>query len=375
MIKLISKKQKIFICATEQSGDNIGKNIIENILKSNSKFIFEGIGGSKMKPLMKKQYFTIKEFKSIGIFEVIFSIKKYFLMIKKLVNIVHNNNYYSIITIDSPDFNYPLVKRINKKYFKGKIIHIVAPTVWAWRKNRAKKFSKYYDLMLTLFEFENKYFEKFNLKTKCIGHPIYHIRRNLKFNHKKNLIAFLPGSRNGELKSLFDYFNKAYEHLLDKKIDIQIFIPTLPHLKSEIIHKTKHWKLNTIITSDNKKIEQLYKKTNYALVCSGTASLEIAKRGIPQLIIYKLNIFTEIFASFFVKVRFACIINIIERRMIIPELTNSNLDFKKFHLEFDNLITNKKNNKTQINQVKKIIKKITLNKSPYLIGANEILKL
>ena len=61
--------------------------------------------------------------------------------------------------------------------------------------------------------------------------------------------------------------------------------------------------------------------------------------------------------------------------MVIPELTNSNLNFNKFILEFDNLMTNKKNNKNQINEVKKIIKKITLNKSPYLIGSREILKL
>ena len=110
-----NKKKQIFICATEQSGDNIGASIISELLKIYPHLIFEGVGGSKMKPYMKKQFYSLKDFKSLGVFEIIFSIKKYINIINFLVKLIIKNKYDLILTIDSPDFNYPLVNKIRKK--------------------------------------------------------------------------------------------------------------------------------------------------------------------------------------------------------------------------------------------------------------------
>ena len=370
------KNKKIFICATEQSGDNIGKNILENLFYDFPYLIVDGVGGSKMKPFMKNQFYTIKDFKSIGIVEVLFSIKKYLSMINILSKFIILNKYEIIITIDSPDFNYPLAKKIRKRGYKGKLIQVVAPTVWAWREYRAKKFACIYNKMLTLFSFENKYFEKFNLSTVCIGHPIYHINNYLNKSQVKDFIAFLPGSRLGEINSLFIYFNLAQDHLLELNSKLKIFIPTLPHLKNEILKRTKNWKITTEISIDDKEIEKYFTRTKIALVCSGTASLEISKRLIPQLIIYKLNLLTEIIAKFFVKVKFANIINILENKMIIQEITNSNLRKKIFLEKFNDLVLNiNKVNDKQIIKINKLIKNIELSNSPYKIAANEIKKL
>ena len=131
-------------------------------------------------------------------------------MINELSKLIIKNQYDAVITIDSPDFNYPLAKKIRKKGYKGKIIQVVAPTVWAWRKYRSKTFSEVFDKMLTLFPFENKYFQKYNLNTTCIGHPIFYIKNNSKLYNNK-YIAFLPGSRMGEVKSLIEYFTLASE--------------------------------------------------------------------------------------------------------------------------------------------------------------------
>ena len=175
----------------------------------------------------------------MGIIEILFSIKKYFIMIRNLSKIVFNGNYDLVITIDSPDFNYPFSKKLRKYGYKGKIIQIVAPTVWAWREYRAKKFANIFDEIFTLFSFEKKFFEKFNLKTTYIGHPIYYIKTQSKLLKNKNTIAFLPGSRLGEIRSLFSFYQTAYEQLLQTKSKYIIFIPTLSHLKDEIIDKTK----------------------------------------------------------------------------------------------------------------------------------------
>ncbi len=372
--KLKKNKKKIFICATEQSGDNIGMEILKEIIKKRKNFIIDGVGGTKMKPYMAHQFYNLKDFKSIGIIEIIFSLKKYIGMMKRLKEIITIKNYDLIITIDSPDFNYPLCKKIKKLGYKNKIIHIVAPTVWAWRKNRAKKFANIFDHLFTLFKFENKFFEKYNLTTTCIGHPIFFIKKIKNSNSNKNFIAFLPGSRLGEVQSLFKYYELAYKEILQKNIKLNIFIPTLPHLHKEILLRTKHWKIKTIVEINEKLIKKFFLKTKYALVCSGTASLEIAKMGIPQLVIYKLNIFTEIIASFFVNVKYANIINIIENKMIIPELVNSKLNNIDFLKNYNNLLFDNKSNKKQVLNVSKVINKIQKNKSPFKIASEKILK-
>ena len=174
---MINKKFKVFICATEQSADNIGYNVICELLKNNNNIIFNGVGGNKMSKFLSNHYYSLKDFNSMGIIEIIFSIKKYLRMISFLVNNILNGQYDLVITIDSPDFNYPLIKKLRKNYFANKVIHIVAPTVWAWRKYRAKKFAKIFDEMLVLFNFEIKYFTKYKLKTTLIGHPVYYIKK------------------------------------------------------------------------------------------------------------------------------------------------------------------------------------------------------
>ena len=366
--------KKIFISATEQSGDNIGEKIIEKLIKKHPYLIVEGVGGHGMKPYMHNQFYSLKDFKSIGIIEILFSITKYLKIINYLSKFVSNNHYDLIITIDSPDFNYPLIIKIRNYGNNSKIIHIVAPTVWAWRASRAKKFAKIFDEIFTLFSFENKYFEKYNLKATCIGHPIYYINNCAHINLRKDNIAFLPGSRLGEINSLFMFYQLAYEQLVKKDLNLQIFIPTLPHLENEILHKIKLWKIKTIVTTDKSIIENYFLKTKFALVCSGTASLEVAKRGIPQLVIYKLNYFTEIALKFFIKIKFANIINIMENKMIIPEIINSRLKKDIFLKKFNDLLFNEKLNDIQIFEVNKVISKIVKSRPPFEIAAEEIKK-
>ena len=372
MKKKLSKK--VFICATEQSGDNIGSEILSGLHKKYNKLEVNGVGGYKMKKYMKKQFFSLKDFKSMGIVEIIFSVPKYIKMINFLSYKANKDIYDLIITIDSPDFNYPLAKKIKKLGCKKKIIQIVAPTVWAWREKRAIKFSKVFDEIFTLFSFENKYFEKNNLKSTFIGNPIYYIKKpKIKYKNK-NIIAFLPGSRLGEIEKLFPYFQNAYEELNNQKYKFEIFIPTLPHLKKFIFLQTKNWKIKTLITTDKKLIEKTFAKVNSAIVCSGTASLEIAKREIPQIVIYKLNFFTEIFIRLFVKVKFANIINILANKTIIPEFINSNLNKDIFLKNFKILISSDKFKKNQINLVKKYLKQIIKSKPPYEIAIKSLIK-
>ena len=364
-----------FVCATEQSGDNIGEKIIKQLKINKNNYIIEGVGGDRLAPLLRKQYYSLKDFKSIGIIEIIGSIKKYLYMIEKLSEIILRNNYKIVITIDSPDFNFRLAKKIKKKGFKGKIIQIVAPTVWAWRKSRAKDFAKFFDKLLVILPFEKKYFEKYNLNTTYIGHPIYYIN-NYNNNIHKEYIAFLPGSREGEVLSLIKYFKVLADYLDSISSNFKIFIPVPLHLKEILIYLTKDWKKTPIFEIEHSKIENFFSQTCLAIVCSGTASLEVTKRKIYQLVIYKMNLFTEILLKMFVYVKYANIINIMAKDMIIPEIVNSKLNETSILNGFKELFNSylNKNNK-QIILSGKFLNQLILKKSPAEIALQEIEKL
>ena len=366
------RKIKIFVCCTEQSGENICTNILSRI--DLNKIQADGVCGKQSEKYITNKIYDLSEFKSIGFFEIILSISKYLKMIKSLKNYIIKNDYDLVLTIDSPDFNYNLVNQLRKYKFKKKIIHIVAPTVWAWRSYRAKKFANIYDEIFLLFNFEKKYFNFKNLNKTFIGHPIFYIKkRKIKKNYK--YIAFLPGSRQNEVLKLMKYFNHIEEYIYKNNLNFKIFIPTLPHLLSLISEQTKEWKTETFISTDIDQFDDYYDDVYLSVTCSGTASLEIAKRNIPQIVIYKLNYFTEILFKPFVRVKYANIINIISDQMIIPEVVNSNLNKRKLLDSFLNLFNSKENQDEQINSINIYIKEIVKEFSPYEESVNRINKI
>jgi len=361
----LKKNKKIFICCTEQSGENIAYNICRKLEKYN--YQIDGVGGQLSAKYFTNKYFDISIFKSLGLIEIILSIPKFIKIINFLLLKILNKNYDLVILIDSPDFNYQLAKKLKKNNFNKKIIQIVAPTVWAWRENRAKKFSLVYDEIFTLFKFEKKYFEKYGLKTTFIGHPVSQINLNFtESNKEKKLIAFLFGSRENEIIKLYPYFKIIHDYLIKNNLNqYELFIPTLPHLKKIIQKITKNWKFKVTISDDLNDNENLYKEVFVSVTCSGTASLEISKRMIPQIIIYKLNLITFYIFSFLVNIRYANILNILNNKMIITEVVNNKLNKKNLLLAFNQLIFDQSFRDKQINNVKESIVELDSLSNPY----------
>ena len=376
VIKL-NKIKKIFICCTEQSGENIVYNICKRIKKYN--FQIDGICGKKSEIFFTNKFYDINLFKSLGLIEILLAIPKFVKIINKLSKEILVNNYDLVICVDSPDFNYHLAKKIKKNNFKNNIIQIVAPTVWAWRKGRAKNFANVYDEIFTLFNFENKFFEKEGLKTTFIGHPISLIQNeqyNYQDNDNKNLIAFLPGSRENEITKLFPYFNNIYDYLLFNNIKkYKIFIPTLPHLIDKLTKLTNNWKIETIISDNSHLNKKFYKNVFVSITCSGTASLEISKRMIPQIVIYKLNLITFFIFSFLIKIKFANILNILNNKMIIKEVVNKELNKKNLLKAFDCLLHDKSFRDNQISEVRKSLYEIQTLNDPYDICEKRIIEI
>ena len=163
---------RIVILATEPSGDFLGAKLIKN-LEKHKKVVISGVGGEQMKVAGLQSWVQINEFNAIGIFEVLIRIFKFLKLFKLIQRKILDFNPDILITIDSPSFSYRIVKRLQSLRNKTKFIHYVAPTVWAWKSYRARIFSKLYDQMFTLFDFEPKYFRKLGLQTDFLGHQIF----------------------------------------------------------------------------------------------------------------------------------------------------------------------------------------------------------
>jgi lipid-A-disaccharide synthase len=323
-----------FIIAGEASGDALGEQLIKEIkLKfQNESLEFAGVGGKLMQSEGLKSIFPIEDLSVMGFFEVLPHIPKLLKRIDFCVKEITARKPDFIITIDSPDFNFRVMEKIKNTYFfHVKKIHIVAPSVWAYREGRAKKIAKLYDLLFAILPFEPPLFEACGLKTVFIGHPLiksppnfklkYDINSNFRYNlkiTKDDFILYLtPGSRISEIKKIFPEFIKTINILGIK--NLVIVIPVLEKTRSVIEKMAKKISVRYILLEQSEKNSALM-SANFALAKSGTNTLEISLYRVPMVVCYKVGFFTYLLAKMLLKVKFANLINIVLNREIIPEL-------------------------------------------------------
>jgi len=294
---------KIFIIAGEQSGDDIASNLIQSFKDYPITLEWYGIGGEAMRQAGCKILYPYTYIAILGIWEVV---KNFFLLrkiFKNTIKTIKKLNPDLIITIDSPGFNFRLVKKLQYP-----AVHFVAPTVWAYKPKRADVVIKLYKHLFVLLPFELKYFP--HLTTTFIGHPIMKNNYTMK-QHKLDediwKIVIMPGSRVQELshlKVILPAIPLIQNQFPNKTI--QFIILTLPHLVLKIQNLT-----NSVITvTDNQNI---LNEAVLVLSKSGTSTLVAAHAQIPMITFYKLSFITALILKKQLKIKFFNLCNIINR--------------------------------------------------------------
>ena len=316
MIKETSEKfarPLIYVIAGEVSGDIIGAKLIREIKRlQKHKFRFAGVGGEQMTNEGVQSLFPISEMAVMGIFELVPHVPNLIRRIHETVQDIIAKKPVAVISIDSKAFTMRVAKLIQKKQKESdkeiKLIHMVAPTVWAWRPGRAKNISKFLDHLLTLFPFEPALFTRYGLPTTFIGHPLAEqsvgcssVYRNIHdVDEATKIISLLPGSRPGEIKRLLPTFKKTLDLLLKKYPNIHIAMPTVDSVKGMLRRETLGWKTPvSIITDPEMKLNALA-ASSVALAASGTVTLELALAKVPSVIAYKVNSLSAIIGYFLV---------------------------------------------------------------------------
>ncbi len=360
--------KKIFILTGEPSGDKLASKVIRELKKVKSDIEYLSVGGENLKALEIRSIYELKEITYLGFTKVISNIFKINKKINETVEAIINFNPDILFTVDSPDFTLRVAERVKKKNEKIKTIHYVAPQVWVWRKNRVKKIKKFIDHILLLFSFEKYYFDKENVSNEFVGHPLLDdtsegkIDINQIFEKNKALISVFPGSRVSEIDTLMPILLNFIELMNSNYQDfIYIFHSTKQHYQLIQNHIKSRDIKNYEIISDEKIKSHTLKKSIFAVVKSGTVSLEICKSKIPSIILYKMNFLNYIIVRTLVKVKFANIINITANEEIIPELLQSKCNAKNIFENVNYFLSNPNKMKEQINKSQLILKKL---KSP-----------
>ncbi len=377
---------KILVIAGEPSGDILGSKLIkemktqfQEIIKLNKshqkELIFQGIGGSKMKNEGLVCLYSVDDLSIMGITEVIRSIPKIYSIISSITSYVDAWNPDLIITIDSPDFCFRLVKKIRTIDKYVPIIHYVAPSVWAWRPKRAKKMSVLYDKVLAILPFEKPYFEKYGLSCDFVGHPIskenvlQDNEKNKLFNimnidRTKRIISILPGSRQSEVKAMIPIYVELIQNLGSQFDDLEFVIPSPESVFNYLKQMIAKYKLDVkILAEPEMSVEEfnllklsLFQLSSIAINTSGSVALELARAGTPMISVYKCGWFFERILKTFVKVRSANLINIILDKNVVPEFLFENCTALSIENSAKELLSNISLQKKQKDLFKKAIR-------------------
>ena len=319
--------KKIFVLTGEPSGDKLASTVISKIKLSNPNIEYLCVGGSHLNELGIKSIFDIKEITYIAFTSVLLNIFKIRNRINKTVDEIIKFNPDILFSVDSPDFSLRVSKIVKRKNHNIKTIHFIAPKVWAWREGRVKKMKKYLDHILLLFKFEKKYFDKENLLNTFVGHPLLdeEIKCNIKLdniiNDNKKYISLFAGSRESEIKMHAPILFKFIKKMNEKEKNFNFIFHSTDKFKNYLIKLLNKENISNFeVISDDKIKTEMLKKSIFAVVKSGTVSLEVCKLNIPSIIIYKMNYINYFIAKLFLKIKFINMLNIINDKEIIPEL-------------------------------------------------------
>lgn len=320
----------IYLIAGEASGDRLGAQAMEELKARFPSAVFSGIGGAMMQARGLKSLFPMEELSVMGIMEIAPHIPSLLQRIKQTVADIEAKNPDIILSIDSPDFCFRVMKKVKERGItKAKRIHYVAPTVWAWRPGRARKIAAFLDGIICLFPFEPDYFLKEGLLAVFAGHPVMNsglpsadgslFREERGITSGQKALGVFLGSRRSEIARHGKIFQKALKEINRRIPGLHIITPTLPHLEPLVYDILKDYPGTVHITSEADMKWSAFKACDAAIAVSGTVGLELAIAGVPHCIAYRASPLTAAIVRRVVKVKYAHLGNILLNRGAIPE--------------------------------------------------------
>jgi lipid-A-disaccharide synthase len=333
---------KYYIIAGEASGDLHASNLMKQIKLKDPESDFRIWGGDLMKSQGGNLVKHYRELAFMGFAEVLTNLRT---ILKNLSFCKKDLLEYKpdvIIAVDYPGFNLRIADFAKKNGFK--FFYYISPQIWAWKQGRVHMIKKNVDRMFVILPFEKEFYSKFNYPADYVGHPLLDAIEDFKskkldyenFRKKNNLspkpiIALLPGSRKQEIKKMLGPMLK----LVDAYKDYQFVIAGAPSIEQTFYEPfIFDNKVNLIYNSTY----ELLGHSSAAIVTSGTATLETALFGVPQVVCYSGNKISYHIAKKLIKVKYISLVNLIMDEPLVKELIQDDFNIYNLKQELDKLL-------------------------------------
>ena len=308
--------------AGEASGDLHGSNLIKEIHNLDSSADIRCWGGEKMEAAGATLVKHYRDLAFMGFAEVVKNLPAILRNFKFCKQDILNYKPDVVILIDYPGFNLRMAEWTKENNFKN--VFYISPQVWAWKESRVKAIKKYVDKMIVILPFEKQFYKTWEYDADYVGHPLVQVIENFKACHKEietqqNIIALLPGSRKQEIKAKLPVMLEA-----TKNFPENVFVVgKAPSVDDEFYESFLKPYANVQMVSDD--TYSLLMQANAALVTSGTATLETALFGVPEIVCYKAGNISYQIAKRLVKLRYISLVNLIMNKDVIKELIQDDL--------------------------------------------------
>lgn len=367
---------RYFLVAGEASADLHASRLIEGLKAHDKDASFAFMGGDLMSKVSGKAPIVhYREVAFMGILPVLYNLGTIRKAAKRVQQAMLDFRPDVVIPIDFAGFNFEYILPFAKKELHCPIYYYIAPKLWAWKASRIKKMRRYVDLLLCILPFETEYFGQRGIRTVYVGNPCVDATLDscLK-NEQKSIpqkqIALLSGSRKQEVKSNLLPMLQATEPYKD---NYQIIIAGAPGLQEEdyrpYIEQYPWVKLCFDATYE------IVQGSLVALVTSGTATLETALLGTPEIVLYRMGgqcIARWVFETFFT-VPYISLVNLILGRKAVPELIGAEVNVHTIRQHLDSLLSNSKERAAQLQSIQELRNTLGQERTGEL-AANTIIK-
>jgi len=301
---------KVFWIAGEPSGDLQASALVAALQKDVPEIEHAGWGGERMADAGMKQIYDLPGQPIMGFVEVALKATTIIKQVSKVKNDIASFGADLIVLVDYAGFNLRVAQWAKSQGIK--VVYFIPPKIWAWKESRLKSLKSYSDLILSILPFEEQWYKENDAEAHYVGNPLmeqYKVLNHYRSESKK--VVLLPGSRIQEVTRLMPQFT-----LLAK---------ALPEYTFHVVRASsmkQSWPIEIVpenMIVEDKLLSEVTDGAEFALTCSGTASLEIALLGIPQAVVYRANPISLAIAKQLVKVKYFSLPNLIMDAPVVPE--------------------------------------------------------
>ena len=326
--------KRVLIVVGEASADRYGARLVHKLKSAHSAepLEFFGTGGSEMEAAGVDLLCHISRLASIGPREALGHFSTYLEVFHAILSKAVEEPPDLAVLLDFPEFNLRLAKKL--KRMGVRVIYYISPQIWAWRRGRVKIIRDYVDKMLVILPFEVDFYKRWGIDVEFVGHPLLEedfggtldrkkFLQNLNLDPSRKTIALLPGSRSREVEYILPTLLRASLEIL-RVTPCQFLISAAPSLDLGQIRKMANEILDgnpnslyfKIVSTDTRVV---LGNSDFAIVKSGTSTLEAALVGIPFIIVYKISSLSWFIGNILIRSPFKGLVNLIAGKEIVPE--------------------------------------------------------